>query len=312
MKIQNIVFPMLFGLTLSSISQAEITMKSSDGSVEHLQKELLALQTKAGLLGFAKNQYDLGMAYYEGKLVPKNPSKAVEWLSKAANKNYAPAMFILGKILLSGDGVQQNTVLANQFLQAAASKGNSDALALIKEQNQVRSSPVITQQMNQKSQNTNGMCSYQDFYILSAGDIEYAKQSGRKVKSSEEYVKGACQIKINYHPNNKVEIYAYLRANQQNYPAYIVTQLNKSCDNAPCGMSISTGKHQLTDYDSIREYDAKGRALDPELEHIDNFLKEKIKPNQSYCFQSMFAHSGTMFCFNLEGQTVYQNARALE
>ena len=58
------------------------------------------------------------MAYYEGKLIPRDPQKASEWLLKAAKKNYAPAMFTLGKMLKVGDGVEKNTALGHQLIQS--------------------------------------------------------------------------------------------------------------------------------------------------------------------------------------------------
>ncbi len=55
---------------------------------------IAGLQTKAIVIGFAKNQYELGMAYYEGKSHSKNTAKAVEWLHRAKWKNYAPAKVV--------------------------------------------------------------------------------------------------------------------------------------------------------------------------------------------------------------------------
>ena len=157
----------------------------------------------------------------------------------------------------------------------------------------------------------NGMCSYQDFYILSAGDIAYAEENDEDIENSETYVKGACTINISYGQNNVVQINANLRANNEDYPAYIVTKLNKECDDT-CGISISTEKHHLMGYDVIRRYDLAGNDLDQDSEQSENYLKEKIKANQSYCFQSLYAHSGSVFCLNLGGTTVYQATRALE
>ncbi len=56
----------------------------------------------------------------KGKIVQRDRRKAAEWLLKAANKNYAPAMFVVGKMALIGDGIQQNVEAGNQLIQAAA------------------------------------------------------------------------------------------------------------------------------------------------------------------------------------------------
>lgn len=121
---------------VGSIANANPTIRGSDGTVEVVQPALLALQSKATLLGFAKNEYELGMAYYDGKLVPRNAAKAAEWLIKASKKNYAPAMFVLGKMLIKGDGVEKNIHLGAELLTAAANKNNKDALEYINSLNQ--------------------------------------------------------------------------------------------------------------------------------------------------------------------------------
>lgn len=132
MKLQYLAFVLGVGM-FSNAVQAGITLKTADGTSEQVQVALVGLQTKATVLGFAKNQYDLGMAYYEGKLVERDPKKAAEWLSKAAAKGYAPAMFIMGKMLWAGDGVKTDQKRAAELIAAAAHKNNKDALALIAE-----------------------------------------------------------------------------------------------------------------------------------------------------------------------------------
>lgn len=88
-------------------------------------------QSKALLLGFAKNQYDLGMVYYDGVKIPRNTSKAIEWLDRASSKNYAPAKVILAKMLFSGDGLQVNEALAIQLLQQANAQGYEPAKQML-------------------------------------------------------------------------------------------------------------------------------------------------------------------------------------
>lgn len=309
MKIKSIALLSLTGFIFST-SHAAIVVKDASGSVEQLQSALLSLQAKATLLGFAKNEYDLGMAYYEGKLVNRDPQKAAEWLLKAAHKNHAPAMFTLGKMLLAGDGVQKNGNAGSQLIQTAANKGNEQAIAFIKANQQPVQVSAKSNIAQVKNTSTNGMCSYQDFYIQSAGDREYAARQGKKVKDLEEYVKGPCKINIQYKQNNLVEIEVKLYAAKQSYDAYILTKLKDDCDDGKCGITIDTDRTHLSEYDKIVQYDSKNNEI--EEEYAEKFLKEKIKTNQSYCFQSMWAHSGNNFCLNLGGNNVYQHDRAVE
>ena len=307
MKIKSIALLSLTGLIFST-SHAAIVVKDAKGNVEHLQSVLLGLQAKATLLGFAKNEYDLGMAYYEGKLVPRDPQKASEWLLKAAKKNYAPAMFTLGKMLKVGDGVEKNTALGHQLIQSSANNGYEPALALLKTTQ--KSAPTQVNQV-QSAKVYNGMCSYQDFYIQSAGDLEYAAQQGKTVENFEEYVKGPCKINVIYKPNRVVEIDAKLYANNQSYDAYILTKLNDSCDDGECGIAIDSNKAHLNEYDRIVQFDAQHNEIESD-DYAEKSLKEKIQQNRSYCFQSIWAHSGRIYCLNVGGSTVYQHDRAIE
>ena len=154
------------------------------------------------------------------------------------------------------------------------------------------------------------MCSYQDFYIQSAGAHEYAAIQSKKVKDIEEYVKESCKINIRYKQNNLVKIEVKLYAAQQSYDAYILTKLKDDCDDGKCGITIGTDRKHLSEYEKIVQYDSKNNEI--EEGYAEKFLEEKIKTNQSYCFQSMWAHSGNNFCLNLGGNTVHQHDRVVE
>lgn len=123
----QIVYLVLVGMVLG---------RSTDISAKTIQEPFIpaiaGLQSKAMLLGFAKNQYDLGMAYYEGTKIPRNTAKAIEWLNLASEKNYAPAKVTLAKILLTGDGVKPNQALAMQLLQQAMGQGDEQAKQMLK------------------------------------------------------------------------------------------------------------------------------------------------------------------------------------
>lgn len=119
----------MMGLVFSSSALMTQTVLA-ENIHEPIIPAIAGLQSKALLLGFAKNQYELGMAYYEGKAVPRNIPKAVEWLNRASVRNYAPAKATLAKMNLNGDGVTRNPQLAKQLLQAAQ-KGDAEAQAML-------------------------------------------------------------------------------------------------------------------------------------------------------------------------------------
>jgi hypothetical protein len=60
--------------------------------------------------------------------VPKDPAKAAEWFSKAADQGYLPARRELGILLASGEGVDVDMERAIQYLSEAADQLDPSAL----------------------------------------------------------------------------------------------------------------------------------------------------------------------------------------
>ncbi len=67
-------------------------------------------------------QFWLGMAYREGKLVPKNEAEASRWWLKSAEQGYVPAERAYGSMLLAKDSPAAET-----WLLRAAEQGDADA-----------------------------------------------------------------------------------------------------------------------------------------------------------------------------------------
>ena len=66
----------------------------------------------------------------------KNPLKAIEWYTRAANQNVTPAQLNLGIMYARGEGVAVNEQQARYWLERAAKRGDNRAsytLALIDE-----------------------------------------------------------------------------------------------------------------------------------------------------------------------------------
>ena len=82
---------------------------------------------KAADQNFAPAQYNVGIAYAQGQGVEKDPRQAVEWLQKAAKQGFDPAQYKLGIMLYQGQGVARDPVMAYVWLSLAAAQGNKDA-----------------------------------------------------------------------------------------------------------------------------------------------------------------------------------------
>lgn len=91
-----------------------------------------------GAMTLLKRLADLGNApaaymFSQQLLQDGANEEAVKYLSTASNKEYLPAMALLGEMRLKGDGVEKNTQLGVGLLSHAAQAGNIDAqLALSK------------------------------------------------------------------------------------------------------------------------------------------------------------------------------------
>lgn len=82
--------------------------------------------------GDAGAQLQLGMAYREGRygLTPDTKT-GMYWLNQSASNGNAYAEMVLGKAYARGDGVEQNTALAEKWWRKAIAGGNSEARALL-------------------------------------------------------------------------------------------------------------------------------------------------------------------------------------
>jgi TPR repeat protein len=74
--------------------------------------------------GDAQAQYELGRAYEDGIGVKTDVKEAVAWYAKAAEQHLAMAQYLLGNILLYGEGgVAPDYALARKWLTEAARAG---------------------------------------------------------------------------------------------------------------------------------------------------------------------------------------------
>ena len=77
--------------------------------------------------GYADTQFNLGVAYADGRGVPQDAAEAVRWYRLAAEQGYTSAQFNLGLMYATGRGVPQDDVDAHMWLDLAAATGHEDA-----------------------------------------------------------------------------------------------------------------------------------------------------------------------------------------
>ena len=110
------------------ISQTNLAEMYYEGKVVPQDyKKALEWTQKAANQGNARAQTALGYMYYEGKVVPQDYKKALEWYQKAANQGYARAQMDLGFMYEKGRGVRQDHQKAFEWYQKAANQGYARA-----------------------------------------------------------------------------------------------------------------------------------------------------------------------------------------
>ena len=71
--------------------------------------------------------YRLGKLYLDGKYVPKDVPRAVDYLTDSAEQGNQYAQYTLGKLYLAGQDVQQDREQAWEYFCQAAEQGNEYA-----------------------------------------------------------------------------------------------------------------------------------------------------------------------------------------
>jgi TPR repeat protein len=83
---------------------------------------------KAGIVGYAPSEYELGVIYYNGgDGVAENKRLAADWLYQAAKRGNANALYALGRIYDLGDALPADPQKAVVYYKEAALKGQPEA-----------------------------------------------------------------------------------------------------------------------------------------------------------------------------------------
>ncbi len=128
-------FTRLLALLLFAVSPA-VAGPTEDGDAAYEKGDF---KTAAGHYEIAAAQGDtwaqgrLGFMLSQGSGVARNMPQAVQWLTKAADKNEAFAQVALGELFAQGTGVEQDMRKAVALYQKAADQGFSPGLTMMGE-----------------------------------------------------------------------------------------------------------------------------------------------------------------------------------
>ena len=84
-------------------------------------------------MGHAGAQYNMGVFYDRGLVVPRDDSKMVYWFKKSAEGGEAMGQNGLGDCYRYGQGVKRDLDIARYWYKKAADQGNEDAKKALEE-----------------------------------------------------------------------------------------------------------------------------------------------------------------------------------
>lgn len=126
------------GNIFSGFALAKLILKEENPKPEELQKAIKFLRSVADSHDASKFKsikssatYLLGKLFLDGKIVLKDISQAIRYLTMSAEENNEWASYQLGKLFLLGNEIKKDTDQAVQYLTASSEQGNQFAQYLL-------------------------------------------------------------------------------------------------------------------------------------------------------------------------------------
>ena len=121
-----IILSLVFGQVL-----AKVWLRKSNPSTNSNSKATLAEFRPLALAGNAEAQVEMGLIHRDGQDVPVDYGLALKWFALAAEQDFPPGLFYLGRMYDIGQGVEQDYAEAMKF-RLAADQGDADAPGLFR------------------------------------------------------------------------------------------------------------------------------------------------------------------------------------
>lgn len=114
---------------LCAFAHADFVSPSSSISTQAAQYSVMDINSliKAAKAGQPGAQFYLGTKYQHGKDVEKDVKQAFAWYKAAADQGLVAAQLNVGRMMADGVGTKKDEVLARQYLEKAASRGDNRA-----------------------------------------------------------------------------------------------------------------------------------------------------------------------------------------
>jgi TPR repeat protein len=107
----------------AAAQEARLAREGDIGALDRLKKDAGQNNTYA--------QYELGLLYREGKVVPQDSTICAFWLEKAGEQDNVRAQVRLIGIYEKGDGVPKNLARAAEWARRAAEQGDATGIGVL-------------------------------------------------------------------------------------------------------------------------------------------------------------------------------------
>ncbi|MEQ1837092.1 MAG: tetratricopeptide repeat protein [Candidatus Nitrotoga sp.] len=129
---KNLTILLLAALLLTLTGCGEKAVDNKVGAEVSVQVELtpeekFAETKRKAEAGDAVAQFELAKMYHNGRGIPIDIVKSVDWLQKAALQGEVMAQTLLGWVYRSGEGVPKDAAKAVEWYQKAAAQGDAAA-----------------------------------------------------------------------------------------------------------------------------------------------------------------------------------------
>ncbi|MDR3438686.1 tetratricopeptide repeat protein [Telmatospirillum sp.] len=114
----------LFAVPSGACAETAGAQAMARGDYARAVKEMLV----AAKTGDRQAQYDLGLAYRDGKGTGRDLGQAYKWVRQAADKELPEAEFEVGQMEEDGEGTEKNVADAAEWYRKAAQHGNVPAM----------------------------------------------------------------------------------------------------------------------------------------------------------------------------------------
>ena len=254
------------------------------------------LFTEAANGGITVAKYKLGKLFLSGDGVEKDIAKAVEWLKQSAAGENEFAEYALGRLYLQGKEIEKDTITAEKYLLKAVSRGNKYAAYLLGKEY------LNGENFGKNTQKAVGylkLAAEKNFdpaeYVLGKLYLQ-GEEVGKDVATAEKYLLNAAE-----HGNKYAEYILgkeYLRG--ENFPKDVqkaIDYLNRAAEKGFDFAEYELGKIYLFGNDAPKDTETALAYLNSAAANGNEYAQALLMQRELFQKQSIHLAIGRLFAY---------------